>query len=192
MSQQRLLHGPLLDELGTDLVEDEATPAHAELFLRYCESLGLKRDEVRSAGIVPSVVLAVTELMRIARERPQFEFIACSNLVIEKMRPVFYRKVLDTFSKKYTWVPAWGLKFYEVHTTSDVGHATIGRRLVTSYLESKRDQDAIMSAVLRSLCLRFVMYDGIFAVISGQQNLRLKPWPNFPREPWPRPRHATD
>ena len=192
LSQQRLLHGPLLEELGTDLLEDSGTPAHAELFLQYCESLGLKREEVLGATIVPSVVVAVTELLRIARERPQFEFIACSNLVIEKMRPAFYRKLLDTFSVNYAWVPTWGLKFYEVHATSDVGHATLGRRLVASYLDSKRDQDAIMSAVLRSLCLRYVMYDGIFAAMKGKQSLRLKPWPNFPREPWPRPRQAAN
>lgn len=187
LSQQRLLHGPLLDELGLDLVATNGVPAHAHLFLQYCESLGLDQNEVQSAALVPSVVLAVTELLRIARERPQFEFIACSNLVIEKMRPPFYRKLLDTFSTKYGWVPRWGLKFYEVHTASDVGHASIGRRVVASYLQSKRDQDAVMSAVLRSLCLRQVMYDGIFAVITGQEGMRLKPWPNFPREPWPRP-----
>jgi pyrroloquinoline quinone (PQQ) biosynthesis protein C len=192
LAQQRLLHGPLLDELGTDLAGPDGLPAHAELFLQYCESLGLKREEVRSAPLVSGVVLAVTELLRIARERPQFEFIACSNLVIEKMRPPFYGKLLDTFSTMYRWVPVSGLKFYEVHATGDVGHASIGRRLVAAYLGSKREQDAVMSAVLRSLCLRQVMYDGIYAAITGREGMRLKPWPNFPREPWPRPRPQAD
>ncbi|MEK6303214.1 MAG: iron-containing redox enzyme family protein [Acidobacteriota bacterium] len=187
LEQQRLLHGPLLDELGTDLVEEEGLPAHAELFLEYCEGIGLTRKEIQNAELVPGVVLAVTELLRIARERPQFEFLACSNLVIETMRPLFYQKLLEVFAAKYRWVPRSGLRFYEVHATHDASHTSIGRKVVSSYISSKRDQDAIFSAVLRSLCLRQVMYDGIFAAINDQDRMKLKPWPNFPREPWPRP-----
>lgn len=187
LQQQRLLHGPLLDELGTDLVKEAGLPAHAELFLEYCEGIGLTREETHNAELVPGVVMAVTELLRIARERPQFEFIACSNLVIERMRPRFYNKLLEVFAEKYGWVPRSCLRFYEVHASGDVQHTSIGRKVVSSYISSKRDQDAIFSAVLRSLCLRQVMYDGIFAAFNEQSGIRLKLWPNFPREPWPRP-----
>lgn len=186
LSQQRLLHGPLLDELGTDLIASPGVPAHVDLFVEYCAGLGLSRGEVVGAPLVPGVVLAVTELMRIARERPQFEFIACSNLVVERMRPPFYRRLLDTFAVHYPWVPSAALRFYEVHAEADHGHASLGRRVVAGYLHAKRDQDAVFSAVLRSLCVRHVMYDGILAALDGNSPA-LAPWPNFPREPWPRP-----
>ena len=186
---QRLLHGPLLDEHGTDLVVPGSETAHASLFLQYCEGLGLKKDGVVNAIIVPGVVLAVTELRRIAYERPAFEFIACSNLVIESMCPRHYRELLKTFSTHYTWVPQSSLLFYEVHSEVDVGHAPLGRSVVESYVSSsKRDQDAVFSAVLRSLCLRLPMYDGIEAAMKHNGVVGLKPWPNFPREPWPRPK----
>jgi pyrroloquinoline-quinone synthase len=187
LDQQRLLHGPLLDELGTDLAVDNGLPAHSELFLKYCNGIGLKREDVLQAPLVPSVIIAVTELMRIARERPQFEFIACSNLVIEKMRPPFYSRLLETFAAKYNWVPSQCLTFYEVHARHDTSHASIGRRVISAYISSKRDQDAIMSAVFRSLCLRKVMYDGIYSAMLGEKTFLCQPWPNFPREPWPRP-----
>jgi pyrroloquinoline quinone (PQQ) biosynthesis protein C len=103
------------------------------------------------------------------------------------MRPLFYQELLGVFAAKYKWVPRSRLRFYEVHAKSDASHTSIGRKVVSSYISSKRDQDAIVSAVLRSLCLRQVMYDGIFAAINGQGGMKLKRWPNFPREPWPRP-----
>jgi pyrroloquinoline quinone (PQQ) biosynthesis protein C len=187
LHQQRRLHGPLLDELGTDLLRAGGSPAHAELFLNYCEGTGISRDEVRASAVLPSVLLAVTELMRIASTRPQFEFIACSNLVAEKMRPIHYQKLLAALREHYTFVPAGALEFYEIHAVLDEDHVSTGRRIVGEYIRHKREQDAVMSAVVRSLALRLVMYDGIELALRGAFARALRPWPNFPREPWPRP-----
>lgn len=188
LEQQQLLHGPLLDEMGNNLIDPNAEPAHSLLFLKYCESLGLTKDEIINAPLVPSVILAVTELRRIAYERPSFEFIACSNLVVEKMRPIHYSKLLKTFSTHYTWVPKPSLKFYEVHAELDSGHSSLGRKIIEQYVaDSKRDQDAVFSSVLRSICLRLVMYDGIESAMKNCGIVGPKVWPNFPREPWPRP-----
>jgi len=187
LHQQRRLHGPLLEELGTDLLDKEGLPAHIELFLRYCEGIGLCRDEVRAGAVLPAVLLAVTELMRIASSRPHYEFIACSNLVAEKMRPVHYQKLLRAMREHYTFVGHEALKFYEIHAVLDEDHVSTGRRIVGEYIHHKREQDAVMSAVVRSLALRLVMYDGIEAALRGAALRALRPWPNFPREPWPRP-----
>ena len=187
LEQQRMLHNPLLDELGTDLVDVNGEPAHSELHLRYCESLGLTRAEVLNSPLVPGVAVAVTELLRIMRERPVFESLACSNLVVERMRPVHYTKLLKTFDSHYQWVPKFGLRFYEVHATLDTEHESLGRRIVSQYLYDKRNQDGMFSAVLRSLCLRLVMYDSIDQALNNPGQVGLLPWPNFPREPWPRP-----
>jgi len=190
LEQQQLLFGPFIDELGYNLVRQNGEIAHTLLFLRYCEGLGLKKNDVINAVLVPSVILAVTELRRIAYDRPQFEFIACSNLVVEKMRPIHYRKLLKTFSTHYSWVPESSLTFFKVHSELDSEHTSIGRRIVESYAYSKRDQDAIFSAILRSLSLRLVMYDGIEAAMNYPNRVGIKVWPNFPREPWPHPKKS--
>jgi pyrroloquinoline quinone (PQQ) biosynthesis protein C len=191
LAHQRELHGPLLDELGTDLVEPAGVAAHSELFLRYCEGLGLSKEEVLSHPIVPGVLLAITELMRIARERPAFEFLACSNLVVERMRPRFYTDLLRTFREHYRWVPPSSLFFYELHAEQDKGHSSLGRRIVARYVGDKRDQDQVFSVVLRSLGLRHAMYDSILLALESRSSLALDPWPNFPRDPWPRPSSSS-
>ena len=191
LDQQRFLHNPLLDELGTDLIDNNGNPAHSELFLLYCKGLGLSRTNVENAYIVPSVVIAVTELLRIAKERPHFEFIACSNLVIERMRPLHYKRLLDVFKESYSFVPKESLLFFEIHAKHDIDHTSIGKELVKRYVLCKRDQDAVFSAVLRSICVRQVMYDGIFAAMQNKESFGLKLWPNFPHEPWPRPTGGT-
>ena len=195
LDQQRLLHDPLLDELGTDLTHPtEGLPAHSVLFLNYCEGLGITQDTIQLAPLATGVMLAVTELLRIAKERPHFEFIACSNLVVEKMRPRFYSELLHTFSHHYSWVPKKALIFYEVHAHLDVNHSSIGRQVVSQYAtHSKREQDAIFSAILSSTALRNVMYDSIDqAIRSPGTDYGVIPWPNFPREPWPRPITKTN
>lgn len=192
LAQQRLLHAPLLDELGTNLVTPQGELAHIELFMNYCKSLGLEEKDVNESPIVPSVVLAVTELRRIIRERPTFESLACSNLVVERMRPAHYKKLLEVFKSKYTWVPQSGLRFYEVHATLDEDHESLGRKIIGQYIYCKQNQDSIFSSVLRSLCLRLVMYDGIFNAISSSETFAIVPWPNFPKEPWPRPQGTSN
>jgi pyrroloquinoline-quinone synthase len=187
LEQQRLLHGPLLDELGEDLVHAGGLPAHSELFLDYCAGLGLSRAAVLDAPLAPAVVLAVTELRRIAATRPVFEFLAVSNLVVERMRPRHYTEFLAAFKNHYTWVPAAALKFYEIHAGLDKDHESIGRRIVAQYAHAKRDQDAIFAAVLSSIVLRLAMYDGIEKMISSPGAVGLVRWPNFPAAPWPRP-----
>ena len=193
LEQQQVLHAPFIDELGYNLIKKDGEIAQSLLYLRYGEGVGLKKNDVVNALLVPSVILAVTELRRIACERPQFEFIACSNLVVEKMRPLHYRKLLKTFSTHYSWVPECSLTFFKVHSELDAEHSSIGRKIVESYSYSKRDQDAIFSAILRSISLRLVMYDGIESALNhnqSNQRIGIKVWPNFPREPWPRPKES--
>lgn len=187
LDQQRRLHNALFDELGTDLLEDEGLPAHSEIFLEYCAGLGLAREQVLRAHVLPAVLLAVTELLRISQHRPHYEFIAASNLVAERMRPRHYAKVLAAMRRHYSWVPDEALRFYEIHATLDVAHMSTGRSIVAQYVSQKRDQDAVMSAVVRSLGLRHVMYDGIEAGLRDPSRACIAVWPNFPRDPWPRP-----
>jgi pyrroloquinoline quinone (PQQ) biosynthesis protein C len=189
LSEQRTLHGALLDELGTDLVEPGGAPPHAEMFLGYCAGLGLSREEVVGAPLVPAVVLAVTELRRIASSRPAFEMLVASNLVIEKQRPAHYGRLLRTFAEHYRWIPAEALQFYEVHAEHDTDHESRGRRIVRGYLGEKWQQDLAMTAALRSVGLRMVMYDGIHAAMTGPGVFTGR-WPQLPGDPWPRPAGA--
>jgi pyrroloquinoline quinone (PQQ) biosynthesis protein C len=187
LEQQRLLHGPLLDELGEDLIHSNGLPAHSDLFLRYCAGLGLTRSDVESAPLAPAVVLAVTELRNIAATRPVFEFLSVSNLVVERMRPRHYTVFLQAFERHYTWVPKEALKFYEIHAGLDKDHESIGRRIVAQYAVHKRDQDAVFASVLKSIVLRLAMYDGIERMLSTPGAVGMIRWPNFPGPPWPRP-----
>lgn len=149
IEDQRRLFFPLLDELGRDLVDESGLPAHAELFLRYCEGIGLTRQAIARMPVLPAVYLAVSELHRIAAQRPTHEFIACSNLVAEKMRPPHYQKLLRAFAEHYTWVPQDALVFYEVHAELDLEHESLVRR----YVGGKSEQDNVFATVLRSLGL---------------------------------------
>jgi pyrroloquinoline quinone (PQQ) biosynthesis protein C len=186
LEQQRKLHGPLTEELGDDLVKPDGLPAHTELFVKYCEGLGLTRQDLERAPLCPGVVLAVTELRRISSTRPTHEFLATSNLVVERMRPRHYSKLLEAFQAHYTWVPRSALLFYEVHAHLDGDHESLGRRIVAQYASDRREQDIIFAAVLRSLSLRIAMYESIENAMA-RGGVGLVAWPNFPREPWPRP-----
>lgn len=187
LDQQRILHGPLLDELGEDLVRKDGLTAHSRLFLRYCEGIGLTEEQVLRAPLVPGVVLAVTELRRIAGTRPTHEFLVVSNLVVERMRPRHYHALLAAFRKHYRWVPQEALLFYEIHAHLDTEHESLARRIVAQYLGDRREQDIVFSALLRSLVLRLVMYQSIEQALTTAGGVGLIPWPNFPKEPWPRP-----
>ncbi len=187
LAEQRVLHGALIDELGTDLVDPDGLPSHSELFLRYCEGLGLDKQEVMKAPLAPSVVLATTELRRIASSRPSFEMVVASNLVIERQRPAWYARLLATFADSYSWVPPESLEFYQVHAEHDTDHESRGRQLVRRYITTKAQQDLAMAAALRSVGLRWVMYDGIERALQDPDSPLIPKWPGLPGDPWPRP-----
>jgi len=83
-----------------------------EAWLRLAEATGLSREEVLDGRhVVPGVKFAAGAYLEFARTRPWP--IAVSSSLTELFAPDLMSERIAAFRRHYTWVPAWGLEYFE-------------------------------------------------------------------------------
>ena len=83
-----------------------------EAWLKLAEATGLGRDEVLDGRyVVPGVKFAAAAYLEFARSRPWPVAVASS--LTELFAPDLMRDRIAAFRQHYTWVPAWGLEYFE-------------------------------------------------------------------------------
>jgi pyrroloquinoline-quinone synthase len=83
-----------------------------EAWLKLAEATGLDRDDVVSGRyVVPGVKFAAAAYLEFARSRPWPVAVASS--LTELFAPDLMAERIAAFRLHYTWVPAWGLEYFE-------------------------------------------------------------------------------
>ena len=83
-----------------------------EAWLELAQATGLDRDEVVSGRyVVPGVKFAAAAYLEFARSRPWPVAVASS--LTELFAPDLMAERIAAFRSHYTWVPAWGLEYFE-------------------------------------------------------------------------------
>jgi len=83
-----------------------------EAWLRLAEATSLSREEVLDGRhVVPGVKFAAGAYLEFARTRPWP--IAVASSLTELFAPDLMSERIAAFRRHYTWVPAWGLEYFE-------------------------------------------------------------------------------
>src|SRR5580704_6152521 len=87
-----------------------------EAWLRLAEATGLTREETWDARhVVSGVRAAVVAYVELARTRPWQVAVASS--LTELFAPDLMATRVAAFREYYTWIPAWGLQYFESRIT---------------------------------------------------------------------------
>ena len=151
-SRQLLLENLIDEERGED--------NHAELWLRFCDALGLPRDAVVGAKPLASTCRLVTTFREIATERPYYEGVAAL-YAFESQIPEVARTKAAGLRKWYGIDGKPGLEFFRVHEQADVWHSEAERKLLEQAADGARGQRGIEDAVGRSLGSLYGFLDGV-------------------------------
>jgi pyrroloquinoline-quinone synthase len=112
-----------------NLIDEERGPEnHPELWLRFCEAVGLDRDAVRRSDLLPETRAAIAAMRSVAREMPPAAAIAAL-YAYELQQPEVMRLKRDGLRNVYGIDS--GHDYFEVHETADVKHSAAERDLFT-------------------------------------------------------------
>jgi pyrroloquinoline-quinone synthase len=143
-----------------NLIEEERGPEnHPELWLRFCEALGLNRNEVLSGSANDATKALIATMRSLAREGGLARGLA-SLYAYESQVPAVATSKIDGLAKWYGISDPRSIAFFSVHQTADVMHAQTSRELLASRCE---DAELARDAASQTLAALYAFLDAVTA-----------------------------
>jgi pyrroloquinoline quinone (PQQ) biosynthesis protein C len=164
LERQRALIPLLVEEGGEDTIGGKTT-AHAFLFVRLAEALGLSRDEVFATEYLPTTVIEKDELFALQRSST-LEALCGGNIATESINHIHVRKMAAAMETHYG-VSGEALDFYHVHAEVEEDHAERAVRIIAQLATTDAEQARGRLAMRRAITARRICADGMLAAFVG-------------------------
>ncbi len=159
LERQRALIPLVVEEGGEDTVGGKTT-AHAYLFIRLAEGLGLTRGEIFATDYLPTTVIEKNELFLLQRDT--LEALCGGNIATESINPIHMRRMAEAMEKHYG-VAREALDFYYVHMEVEGDHALRAVRILERIAATDEAQKRGRLAMRRAITARRICADGMLA-----------------------------
>jgi pyrroloquinoline-quinone synthase len=153
---RRMILDQLVEEAGDPKGKE---PGHPELWLRFCEGLGVPRTEVQAAPLLPSTMVAIDDFLYTNRVHPFYVSAAGSS---EPPNVDLCARLLPAFRRHYG-VPEDHLEYYSLHVTADVEHSEWIGQIVAGFANSPEVRKQMWDQMLRGFALHALLVDGVVA-----------------------------
>jgi pyrroloquinoline-quinone synthase len=151
---RRLILDQLVEEAGDP---KGTTTGHPELWLRFCEGLGVPRTEVLAEPQLPSTMVAIDDFLYTNRMHPFYISAAGSS---EPPNVELCQRLLPAFREQYR-VPEESLEYYRLHVTADVEHSEWIGRIVANFATTTEVRHRMWEQMLRGFSLHALLVDGV-------------------------------
>ncbi|HUP59080.1 MAG TPA: CADD family putative folate metabolism protein [Thermoanaerobaculia bacterium] len=146
-----------------NLIEEERGPEnHPELWLRFCESLGLTRDEVKDGAPNDATRNLIATMKSLAREGALHEGLA-SLYAYESQIPAVAKAKIEGLAKNYGISAERDIAFFSVHMEADVAHSQTSREILRDLCDTPAKSAAAESAASRTLDALYGFLDSVTA-----------------------------
>ena len=126
-----------------NLIEEErGDNNHPELWLRFAEGLGLTRDEVRNAELLPSTVDSVNRLKALTQSEDYRRGVAAL-YAYESQIPEVAQTKRSGLAEFYCVEDSRAVSFFTVHEAADEWHRETELKVLTDACESDADREAV-------------------------------------------------
>ena len=153
---RRMILDQLVEEAGDPKGKE---PGHPELWLRFCEGLGVPRARVQATPLLPSTLVAIDDFLYINREVPFYISAAGSS---EPPNVELCQRLLPAFRKHYA-VDEGHLEYYRLHVTADEEHSRWVGEMVAAFATTPDIRREMWAAMLRGFALHRLLVDGVVA-----------------------------
>jgi pyrroloquinoline quinone (PQQ) biosynthesis protein C len=165
LERQRALIPLVVEEGGEDMVGGKGT-AHAFLYVRLCEGLGISRDEVFATEYLPTTIIEKNELFLLQRSST-LEALCGGNIATESINPIHMQRMADALEKHYG-VARQALDFYHVHVAVEADHAERAVRILSTLAVTDEAQAHGRLALRRAITARRICADGMLEAFVGR------------------------
>ena len=146
-----------------NLIEEErGSENHPELWLRFCESLGLTRDDVRRGSANDATRHLIATMKSLAREGALHEGLAAL-YAYESQIPDVAKAKIEGLGKWYGISSDRDIAFFSVHMDADVVHSQTSREILRDLCDDESKTTAADSAASRTLDALYGFLDSVTA-----------------------------
>jgi pyrroloquinoline-quinone synthase len=153
---------PIRQHLLENLIEEErGGENHPELWLRFAEALGVRRDEVTTAVPLAETTALVQTFRTLTRESSYLAGMAAL-LAYEAQVPEVAAAKIAGLKQFYGVDDPRGLAFFQVHLQADRFHADTARQILREHLTPESAEE-VVTACDQSLSALRGMLDGVYS-----------------------------
>lgn len=157
----------LISECGEDLAGGKY-PSHPELWLRFAEGLGLKRDQVMQSEPSP-LMRVILDAERYKSMKQNIGDLPANLRVGEKINALVHPIWAESLRDHYK-VPAEALEFFTAHGEADQDHGKLGEQIVLKRASTYENQRAIWLHLKKSQAKQWVTYDAFYQAAMRAEN----------------------
>jgi len=147
----------LLDNL---IEEEQGTENHPELWLRFAETLGVTRAEVRNAELLPKTKESVARLKRLTQSADYREGLAAL-YAYESQIPEVAQTKRAGLKEFYGIADERGVSFFRVHESIDLLHKEVEQRILEQECLTMADQERVAAAAREGAQALWAFLDGV-------------------------------
>ena len=146
-----------------EVVEEESTGSHTgeaghvQLFIDFAAGLGVSREQLEQAPILPGAAAHVYWAELILHTQPWFVALA-AQMAGEGMAPQVYARMQQGLAQHYG-LDDRALRFGRTHEEADTEHGALSELIVRRYLVTPELQQQARAIVQRKLELQYDMWD---------------------------------
>ena len=140
--------------------EEQGVENHPELWLRFAESLGVKRDEVRNAELLPATRDSVARLKELTQSADYREGLAAL-YAYESQIPEVARTKRDGLKEFYGIAEERAVAFFRVHEDIDLLHQQTEMQILTEKCQTADAQSRAIATAKLSAKALWSFLDGV-------------------------------
>ena len=150
-------------ELLENLIEEErGAENHPELWLRFAEGLGVKREDVKTADLLPATKDSVSQLQALTQSDDYREGLAAL-LAYEAQIPEVARTKREGLDSCYGLTDERAISFFRVHESADVLHSRVELQILQAECQTPAQQGRAIAAARASAKALWSFLDGVTA-----------------------------
>jgi pyrroloquinoline-quinone synthase len=145
-----------------NLVEEEqGANNHPELWVRFAETLGVTREEIKNSRYLPHTRASVSILKELSRRNNPAEGLAAL-YAYEAQIPEISTTKIDGLKKWYNLDTPNALEFFAVHEHADEIHRTVTREALVRMCQSDEQKQAALDAAREAADAFNLLLDGVY------------------------------
>lgn len=153
-----------------NLIEEEhGANNHPELWLRFAEALGVSRQEVMSAKLLPQTKDSIQIIRELSGRANVAEGLSAL-YAYESQIPHVSRTKIEGLQKNYGMTDPAGYEFFTVHESADEIHSRVTREALERYCTTPEQQAIALTAAREATDAMNLLLDGVFEVYCQSRN----------------------
>jgi pyrroloquinoline-quinone synthase len=133
---------------------------HPELWLQFCEALGLRREDVIAGEVVPETRALISTMVAICNSGSYLEGLGAL-YAYESQVPAVAEQKIAGLKQFYGIDSPEALEFFTVHLEADVAHSGAEATMIAEYAQSDAEQAAVARAVEQGRDALWLFLDGV-------------------------------